>query len=53
MRQEKFLRNLKIFFMMATRMEGFRVMARPVAGKRGKKSKRVRLEDIAEACGVR
>jgi DNA-binding LacI/PurR family transcriptional regulator len=26
--------------------------AKPAAGKRGKKSKRVRLEDIAEACGV-
>ncbi len=25
---------------------------KPIAGKRGKKSRRVRLEDIAEACGV-
>lgn len=27
-------------------------MAKPLAGKRGKKSKRIRLEDIALACGV-
>ena len=28
------------------------MIAKPEPGKRGKKSKRVRLEDIAEACGV-
>ena len=28
------------------------MVVKPIAGKRGKKSKRVRLEDIAEACGV-
>nr|WP_202311988.1 LacI family DNA-binding transcriptional regulator [Mesorhizobium sp. L-8-10] len=27
-------------------------MAKPLPGKRGKKSRRVRLEDIAQACGV-
>ena len=27
-------------------------IAKPEPGKRGKKSKRVRLEDIAEACGI-
>ena len=26
--------------------------AKPLPGKRGKKSRRVRLEDIAEVCGV-
>jgi DNA-binding LacI/PurR family transcriptional regulator len=49
--QKIFLRNLKIFFMMAADMEAIMV-AKPEAGKRGKKSRRVRLEDIAEACGV-
>ena len=28
------------------------MVAKPLPGKRGKKSKKVRLEDIAEACGV-
>jgi DNA-binding LacI/PurR family transcriptional regulator len=44
------LRNLKIFLMIAKRRS--EVIAKPPSGKRGKKSKRVRLEDIAEACGV-
>jgi DNA-binding LacI/PurR family transcriptional regulator len=52
MRENIFLRNLKIFFMMTNGMEGRSVIAKPEAGKRGKKSRRVRLEDIAEACGV-
>lgn len=52
MRQNIFLRNLKIFFMMTQNMEGSAVVVKPEAGKRGKKSRRVRLEDIAGACGV-
>ena len=52
MRQKNFLRNLKIFFMITGSNRDHAVIATPAAGKRGKKSRRVRLEDIAEACGV-
>jgi DNA-binding LacI/PurR family transcriptional regulator len=52
MHERIFLRNLKIFFMIAERLEEAAMTAKPEPGKRGKKSKRVRLEDIAEACGV-
>jgi DNA-binding LacI/PurR family transcriptional regulator len=52
MHERFFLRNLKIFFMICERLEEDAMTAKPEPGKRGKKSRRVRLEDIAEACGV-
>jgi DNA-binding LacI/PurR family transcriptional regulator len=41
---------MKIFLSIAAREK--RMTVKPLAGKRGKKTKKVRLEDIAEACGV-